>query len=63
MALCRHTPNPGATLLEHMDRLGLSVADGLRLMESGVSGPHAAERREAVRLIAPLVEGAPVAWR
>lgn len=47
----------------HMDRLGLSVADGLRLMESGVSGPHAAERREAVRLIAPLVEGAPVAWR
>ncbi|MCC7075117.1 MAG: von Willebrand factor type A domain-containing protein [Deltaproteobacteria bacterium] len=51
----RHSP--------HMDRLGLSVGDALRLMESGVSGPHAAERREAVRLIAPLVEGAPVAWR
>ncbi len=51
----RHSP--------HMDRLGLSVGDALRLMESGVTGPHAAERREAVRLIAPLVEGAPVAWR
>ncbi|MBI1949613.1 MAG: von Willebrand factor type A domain-containing protein [Deltaproteobacteria bacterium] len=51
----RHSP--------HMDRLGLSVGDALRLMESGAAGPHAAERREAVRLIAPLVEGAPVAWR
>ena len=51
----RHSP--------HMDRLGLTVGDALRLMESGASGPHAAERREAVRLIAPLVEGAPVAWR
>lgn len=51
----RHSP--------HMDRLGLTVGDALRLMESGVAGPHAAERREAVRLIAPLVEGAPVARR
>ena len=51
----RHSP--------HMDRLGINVGDALRLMESGASGPHAAERREAVRLIAPLIEGAPVAWR
>jgi hypothetical protein len=39
------------------------VGDALHLMESGATGPFASERKEAVRLLAPLVEGAPVARR
>jgi Ca-activated chloride channel homolog len=51
----RHSP--------HADRLGITLADAHQLMVSGATGPHAAERRELVRLLAPFVGGAPVAHR
>lgn len=46
---------------QHMDRLGIGLADAHALMLQGAKGPHAEERMELVRLIAPLAAGAHVA--
>ena len=48
---------------EHMDRLGLGLADAHALLVQGAKGAHAEERLELVRLIAPLAQGASVAQR
>lgn len=48
---------------EHMDRLGIGLADAHALLVQGAHGPHAAERNELVRLIAPLAAGDNVAKR
>ena len=47
----------------HMDRLGIGLADALRLIDAGSSGPHAAERKDFARLLRPLAAGADVAAR
>jgi Ca-activated chloride channel family protein len=46
---------------QHMDRLGIGLADAHALLVQGAKGPHAEERMELVRLIAPLAAGANVA--
>jgi Ca-activated chloride channel family protein len=47
----------------HMDRLGLGLADALRLMNGALSGPYQAERDELASLVRPFVDANPVALR
>ncbi len=51
----RHSP--------HMERLGIELADAEALMRTGATGPFASERKDFIRLVAPLAAGANVAAR
>ena len=47
----------------HMQRLGLSLNDAVRLGSSAAQGPHAKERREFVELLTPFARNQHVAAR